>query len=639
MNDWLYRKIGRERWEAFCASVNDDSRGFVQKIAMSHFSSVEDFKWLEKNLPNLTSLDISNIKDFVWTPAETWTWNELVEACPKLFQNLQQLEVCNWADYSSHSRVEHCYSWDDYRYKTEFRLSRRRPNGSSVCSVIKVCTNLKTIGIRGCSRYMAWNEWEVHQRVCGLVDGLSNNAPPTLTTLRLHSMSPFLTLLISENAKIKRISSIELRLDSWLHENRDSFRSYPWLTHRMIPGTQHRGEEADFDTGSYETCDRDHMQVGQNIIQWDMGHSNMFKRISTAGAQQTQIKLQHLYDVTLQPLLHLTNIHQPRPNRPHVAEADLSMDDSTFQWMGTVCAPVFEWNALMSDVFPKNLDHSSHVHTNLKPKSEILGNIVQSFEALSAHMPVRIKICDRVTNYGLPSQSFMFEDYKHFVGEGTDRVACLEASQARFNLTRIAPLINELTIQYSLDMPGVVGVGSPNRPLTKGEIGIMDCEKKGWRKFWARYALRLVKLKKLTVLVPRDIFEDWGRSKQLAQLLQDEEWQVLRLEVTSRRLLTGPTFADAWHTARTIRRKSRVKFVKCIFFRQGDKTLQLGAEEMSEEDMLGENKIFAEDSEELADLPKGEVNRFWLTGRKAEKRELQQGDLPLSKKPRVEQDK
>jgi hypothetical protein len=148
LGDWKHRGVGMIRWMSFMESINDTNRQYVHKLAMSHWASIDDFKWIDENLPSLTSLDISSIKDFVWTPEETWTWNMMAAACPKLFARLEELEVANWADYTAHSRIEYSYSYNDYRFKQAFRISRRRDGGSVASAIFPICNKLKTLAIR-----------------------------------------------------------------------------------------------------------------------------------------------------------------------------------------------------------------------------------------------------------------------------------------------------------------------------------------------------------------------------------------------------------------------------------------------------------------------------------------------------------
>jgi hypothetical protein len=148
LGDWKYRSAGAIRWNSFKDSITDANRNYVQKLAMSHWASIDDFRWIEKNLPALTSLDLSAIKDFVWTPEETWTWKMLAEACPALFARIEELEAANWADYTAHSRIEYSYSYNDYRFKQKFRISRRRDGGSIAKIIFPICRKLKTLAVR-----------------------------------------------------------------------------------------------------------------------------------------------------------------------------------------------------------------------------------------------------------------------------------------------------------------------------------------------------------------------------------------------------------------------------------------------------------------------------------------------------------
>jgi hypothetical protein len=148
LGDLKYRGIGLIRCDSFKASINDTNRNFVIKLALSHWSSIDDFRWMEENLPSLTCLDISAIKDFLWAPEETWTWKMMAEACPKLFGRLEELEVANWADYTAHSRVEYSYSYNDYRFKAKFRISRRRDSGSVAKMIFPICKMLKLLAAR-----------------------------------------------------------------------------------------------------------------------------------------------------------------------------------------------------------------------------------------------------------------------------------------------------------------------------------------------------------------------------------------------------------------------------------------------------------------------------------------------------------
>jgi hypothetical protein len=148
LSDWKYRRQGQQRWRNFQQTITDTNRHYIHHLALSHWASLDDFRWVEANLPALVHLDLTAIKDFVWTPEHTWTWRQLARACPTLFARLHDLDVANWADYTAHSRIEYSYAYNDYRFKPKFRLSRRRDGGSVAQELFPACINLKSLGIR-----------------------------------------------------------------------------------------------------------------------------------------------------------------------------------------------------------------------------------------------------------------------------------------------------------------------------------------------------------------------------------------------------------------------------------------------------------------------------------------------------------
>lgn len=84
LGEWKYRASGQIRWQAFQENITDENRSYVQKLAVSHWASIDDFRWIEASLPALTSLDISPIKDFVWTLRRLGRgrcWQTPVQSC------------------------------------------------------------------------------------------------------------------------------------------------------------------------------------------------------------------------------------------------------------------------------------------------------------------------------------------------------------------------------------------------------------------------------------------------------------------------------------------------------------------------------------------------------------------------------
>ncbi|EAT83805.2 hypothetical protein HBI56_062660 [Parastagonospora nodorum] len=595
LGDWKYRRMGVTRWVSFKESITDANRNYVQKLAMSHFASIDDFRWIEEHLPSLTCLDISAIKDFVWTPEETWTWKMMAEACPKLFGRLEELEVANWADYTAHSRIEYSYSYNDYRFKQKFRISRRRDGGSVAKMIFPICTKLKLLAIRErYSGFHTWNEWEVHQRVCCLVDGIEKYCPESMTKLRIHDYAPYRSLFSTDATPWKRLTHVEIGLSSWMEDRRDRDVIGP-IPYRITQGAHHREEEEAFDDKSYEECTRDHMALGNNVVQ-GVGASfeDLLQSLQTISKKYPNISItpiRGLQNITLHPF-HLVNVMQRRNPFMHINQGNNNNNNSQAQtdpvsnevvqtalrWLAQKCdwKPTLAWDNMMCDVFPANLEPSR----TFLPKTDVLSRIRTMVATLrTLDIPIRVSIGDRTNtcpSSGLDG-SLYFGDYKSFVGEGENKREVLLPTQASFNLTAIADMVDELTIQYPVDVPGVSGwVRSGKRP-TAAEKGLMQREMIGWRRFWKRYSSQFKNLKKLTADVPNDIYEDWGKS-DLSTLLADERWDMLEIEDRNGDFgLFGNYFPFSSTSLRYIssRKRGRSKFVQRVFFRLDNEPLTL----------------------------------------------------------------
>ncbi|PSN61836.1 hypothetical protein BS50DRAFT_603952 [Corynespora cassiicola Philippines] len=621
--DWEFRSMGRQRWTDFQDSINDSNRHYVQKLALSHWASTDDFKWIEENLPSLTSLDLSAIKDFVWTPMETWTWRMLADACPALFGRLEELEVSNWADYTAHSRIEYSYSYADYRFKQKFRLSRRRDGGSIAAMIFPICKKLKTLAIRErYSGFHTWNEWEVHQRVCCLVDGITKHCPPTMTRLKVHDYAPYRQLFSTDATTWSNITHVEIGLYSWMEDRRDRDVIGP-IPYRITQGHHHRDEEEAFDDKTFDSCSRDHMALGNSVVQ-GVGASfeDLLQNLRTISQKYPHIKikpLKNLEDIVLHPF-HLVNVNQRRlahhpsnqqlqapPQDPVSSEAT----QDALRWLSTDCnwKPVLSWDCMMCDVFPANLEPNR----TFLPKQDILSRIKIMVETLrSLNIPIRLSIGDRSNSCpttGLDG-SLYFGDYKCFIGEDDDRREHLAQTHARFNLSGIAHLVDELTIQYPQDVPGIGGWSRSKRP-TEAEKALLQREKKGWRRFWARYALQFKNLKKLTTNVPNDIYDDWSHCGSLRELLSDSRWKML--EVEDKNHLAGlfnhiiPAFAFRYSFTR---KRHRMRFVQRVFFREDRDPLPLALPYPELSDHERDEKEIPEEA--IANNPNLPEHRFWM---------------------------
>ncbi|KAF1964154.1 hypothetical protein BU23DRAFT_521484 [Bimuria novae-zelandiae CBS 107.79] len=623
LGDWKYRSLGQLRWNNFQQSINDKNRQHIQKLAMSHWCSIADFKWVEEHLPSLTKLDLSAIKDFVWTPEETWTWKDLAEACPKLFARLDELEVSNWADYTAHSRIEYGYAYNDYRFKQQFRLSRRRGGSGSVAKIIfPLCIKLKTLAIRErYSGFHTWNEWEVHQRVCCLIDGIKNHCPPSLNKLRVHDYAPYRSLFSTDAFDWSNIKDVEIGLYSWMEDRRDRDVIGP-IPYRITQGHHHRDEEEAFDDKTFDDCERNHMDLGENVVAGaGASFEDLLKSLRNITLKYPSVNIKSidgLRDITLHPF-HLVNVNQRRLHHPHAQQAPQPQPDpvanqeiqEALRWLAEKCGwrPIFAWDNMMCDVFPVNLEPGR----SFLPKDEVLSRIKTMISTLrSLNIPIRIFIGDRTNS--CPSSgldgSLYFGDYKTFVGEGDDKQEVFKHTQASFNLSGIAHMVDELTIQYPGDVPGVRGWVHPSLPHSDAEDALIARELKGWRRFWARYARLFTNLKKVTANVPTAIYEDWGACEGLRDLLADERWEVLEKQEKGEDFnYFGSYFPLSSLKYNLARRRSRMKFVQRVFFREDQEQLKLEERFPGLDDKEREKREITDGEIET---PKGlGEHRFW----------------------------
>ncbi|KAF3035225.1 hypothetical protein E8E12_004434 [Didymella heteroderae] len=663
LGEWKYRANGQVRWQAFQESITHENRGYVQKLAVSHWASIDDFRWIEANLPALASLDISAIKDFVWTPEETWTWKMLAEACPKLFARLDELEVANWADYTAHSRIEYSYSYNDYRFKQKFRLSRRRGGGSVAKEIFPLCARLKTLAIRErYSGFHTWNEWEVHQRVCCLVDGVQSNCPSSLTKLKVHDYAPYRSLFSTDATDWPQITDVEIGLYSWMEDRRERDVIGP-IPYRITQGHHHRDEEEAFDDKSFDECKRDHMTLGNHVVQ-GVGASfeDLLQSLQTISKKYPKINIKpirNLENITLHPF-HLVNVMQRRQHfgqnnaqnnsTPPVDPCSNAEVQEAIRWLLNKCdwKPILARDSMMCDVFPANLEPSR----TFLAKPEVMRRIHAMVSTLRGlNIPIRLSIGDRTNtspSSGLDG-SLYFGDFKTFAGTGDDKVEQLLPTQASFNLSPIAYLVDELTIQYPVDVPGVAGYSRLHRRQSPAEKVLMDREMRGWRRFWARYASQFTNLKKLTTNVPNDIYDDWAKSA-LPALLEDGRWEMLEVreeqhDVAS--LLGGCLSYSTWRFG--WRKRGRARFVQRVFFRRDAAPLPLvdphgGLDEQARDDRhIPDSEIADQDhtghrfwavKEDEANPQKNEANAE--SGNSSAKRKAPDDEGKDSKKPRLD---
>lgn len=409
------------------------------------------------------------------------------------------------------------------------------------------------------------------------------------------------------------------------------------IPYRIAQGNHHREEEDTFDDKSYTKCDRDHMALGNHVVQ-DVGASfeDLLQSLQTISNKYPNINIKpirSLENITLHPFHLVTVMHRRHPfgqaaqqnNAPVVDPSSKPKVLEALRWLIKKCdwKPILAWDSMMCDVFPANLEPNR----TFLPKPDVLARIKTMVSTLrKLNIPIRISIGDRSNtnpSFGLDG-SLYFGDFKTFIGEGDAKQEVILPTQASFNLMPIASMVDELTIQYPLDVPGVSGWRTLKCP-SAAETALMEREMVGWRRFWLRYASQFKNLKKLTANVPDDVYEDWGKSK-LADLLADERWEMLEIEERDADYGFFDSYFPFSSTSLRMSRKRlcyrsqcRKKFVQRVFFRLDDKPLDLAVREAELSSQEDEERVITDEQVSDRETP---PHRFWEEkAAKDEKRE------------------
>lgn len=467
--------------------------------------------------------------------------------------------------------------------------------------------------------------------MCCLVDGVQSNCPPGLTKLKVHDYAPYRSLFSTDATDWSQITDVEIGLYGWMEDRRERDVIGP-IPYRITRGHHHREEEEAFDDKSFDECKRDHMTLGNHVVQ-GVGASfeDLLQSLQTISNKYPNINIKpirNLENITLHPF-HLVNVMQRRPHfgqqntqvtPPPVDPCSNAKVQEAIRWLLKKCdwKPILAWDSMMCDVFPANLEPSR----TFLPKAEVLSRVQTMVSTLrNLDIPIRLSIGDRNNTSPISGLdgSLYFADYKTFIGTGDDKVEQLLPTQASFNLSPIAHIVDELTIQYPPDVPGVSGLLRAHRRPSPAEKALMDREMTGWRRFWARYASQFTNLKKLTANVPNDIYDDWAKTA-LPALLHDNRWQMLEISDDRADLGALGSYFPYVHWQFGGRKRSRLKFVQRVFFRHDDAPLPLQSPHAHLSPHQQEDRVIA--AEDIVDQDHT-GHRFWAPRpdalRKAEK--------------------
>ena len=280
-----------------------------------------------------------------------------------------------------------------------------------------------------------------------------------------------------------------------MEERRDSLLNI--MPYRITAGGNARREaEGEFEDGNLETCQRNHMEVGQSVVQGaNASLEELLLNVQTITQKYPHISVNLIEkerETVIQPFHLITAtsrrsaLFQPQQQNAPVDPITKEEVQDALRWLAEKCGwrPILSWDNLMSDVFPENLEpfRTFFPRDDLKPRVE---SMLKTLKSLG--IPIRISIGERGNSCSSSALdgTFFFGDYKTFVGEGDEKRELFEPTEARFNLGATAYLVDELCVHYPMDAPGLAGWRSGNR-LSDMEKELLRKEMKGWRKFWYR---------------------------------------------------------------------------------------------------------------------------------------------------------
>jgi hypothetical protein len=497
-----------------------------------------------------------------------------------------------------------------------------------------------------------WNEWEVHQRVCCLVDGIENYCPNTMTKLHIHDYAPYTSLFSTSATTWSRLTHVDIDLTGWMEDCQDRDVIGP-IPYRMTQGAHHRDEEKAFEDKSFEACARNHMDIGNSVVKGaGASFEDLLQSLHTIWKRYPNIDIRptrSLHKITLHPF-HLVDfmqqrnpfIYPPEENRNQVQTDPISNKvlQNAIRWLSQKYnwKPILAWDKSMREAFSANFRPSQA----LLHKPDVMSRFQTMVSTLrSLDIPIHVSIGDRTNtcpSFGLDG-SLYFGDHKIFIGTDETRQQVLLPAQASFNLSAIAHLVDELTIQYTSLIPGVSGWLRTTKHPTPAEKQLMQREMIGWRRFWKRYACQFKQLKKLSAYVPNDIYEDWGKS-ELSTLLADKRWNILEVEDWNGDLEIFGSYHPFGTSSSSM--CERTEFVQRVFFRLDDSPLCPSA---SISNTTHDTTISILEREEaeitdhaIRDLKRPE-HRFWPTREILVKRKREETEEMAMKRRKVEEAK
>ncbi|KAI9826575.1 MAG: hypothetical protein M1832_006171 [Thelocarpon impressellum] len=189
------RDRGMDRWHKFKVRVSSYPRLgiFIQKLALPHECTMQDFAFLDQYCHNITSLDLGGVYAKSIIPWRTdFTWRAVQINHPAVFERLRHLTVFDPCRNLTGEFL------DPYRYpggRVKWLLEQssldrvygyRDEDGHTLQTLVKNAPNLRTLVILGGSPSDGWDLPFVAE---DLTNAIIANAGPSLKRLELHGMT------------------------------------------------------------------------------------------------------------------------------------------------------------------------------------------------------------------------------------------------------------------------------------------------------------------------------------------------------------------------------------------------------------------------------------------------------------------
>ncbi|KAF2751236.1 hypothetical protein M011DRAFT_473741 [Sporormia fimetaria CBS 119925] len=209
------------RWEQFQASINDDNRYRVKRIALASWMKLRDLAWVAKELPALEALDLSDLytgfgdlhphsEEPILDGRGIPKWRDIgailgstTPRSPRGAEHMPLLGRLKWLG------IPHDF---------------RNPTGEDAfSSILQYCRRLETISIRAPPGYDSYywsdrsieGEMDPHQKVCVPLARILDKIPRSVTKLELRQYFGFLKILMPALARNTNIERVGLDLGAW----------------------------------------------------------------------------------------------------------------------------------------------------------------------------------------------------------------------------------------------------------------------------------------------------------------------------------------------------------------------------------------------------------------------------------------